>query len=172
MQFSVPPFDYWAETDADTFIQSAERYVLRLRTFYDSRAQWHRRLYRLSGVLVITIGVALPVTTTLEGRTKDVTIAVGGLLVALLTGLRSFYRWDRNWSLLRRTEIDITALYLAWKGSPAQIDPDPDTRRRAAVELLETAADIRRAESGLFFKNIPTSPEATHNREDNDEPTR
>ncbi|WP_237047583.1 hypothetical protein [Lentzea guizhouensis] len=35
--------------------------------------------------------------------------------MAGVTGLRTFYRWDQSWILLRNTEIAVTAAYLEWK---------------------------------------------------------
>jgi hypothetical protein len=63
-----------------------------LRSFYDVRADWHRRCDRLSGILVILTAASLPVLTSLEYPGKSLTISLVGMLVAALTGLRAFYR--------------------------------------------------------------------------------
>src|SRR4051812_40852666 len=75
----------------------AEAYVLRVREFYDARAWWNRRLYRLSGVLVILVGAMLPLLSTLEYSYKDLTVSLAGVVVAMMTSLRAFYRWDQSW---------------------------------------------------------------------------
>ncbi len=113
----------------------AEAYAIRIRDFYDSRAQWHRRFYRFSGVMVI-----LP--------HKTFVVSAVGVLVAALTGLRAFYRWEQGWVVLRQTEFAINEAYWAYKGGT----PQPDDK--AASDLLLKLMKIRENEAEAFFKDL------------------
>jgi len=122
--------------------------VLRLRQIYDLRATWHRRRYRFSGILVILAGAGLPLLVTVDYAGKDLVVAITGVLVALVTALRAFYRWDQSWILLRKTEMAITSALWEWRGRRSGDD------RAAAVELLTCVDDIRKYEAESFFKDL------------------
>lgn len=122
--------------------------MLRLRRVYDLRATWHRRLYRFSGIVVILAGAGLPLLVSVDYAGKDTAIAATGVLVAVITGLRAFYRWDQSWILLRKTEIAITSALWSWRSRESGTD------REAAVELIRQVYEIRRFEAESFFKDL------------------
>ncbi|WP_179079667.1 DUF4231 domain-containing protein [Streptomyces rectiverticillatus] len=143
----------WRNSE-EGFTAAAERYVLDVIDFYDVRAGWHRRLYRLSGAVVILVGAALPVLTALEFPGKSVAISGAGFLVAITTALKGLYRWDVSWILLRETEIELTRVYLAWRAGG--LGPErSDGASRSAHSLLDAVFRIRDRESSEFFKNLP-----------------
>ena len=57
LKFTPPSFESWRTIEPDKFADQSEAYFLRVRDFYDSRARWHRRFYRVSGILLIVLGV-------------------------------------------------------------------------------------------------------------------
>jgi hypothetical protein len=130
------------------FPAAAEAYVLRLHRVYDLRATWHRRLYRFSGIVVILAGAGLPLLVSLDYPGKDIAISATGVLVAVITGLRAFYRWDQSWILLRKTEMAITTALWQWLGR------DPGTDQEAAAELMLRVYAIRKFEAESFFKDL------------------
>lgn len=133
----------------ENFAAFAESYALRVRDFYDSRARWHRRFYRISGLIVIISGATLPVLATSNYSHKDFIVSCTGALVAALTALRAFYRWDQGWVLLRQTEIALNEAYATWKGS-LQHSPD----QKDAGDLLVKVIELRRNEAETFFKDL------------------
>ncbi|WP_460396833.1 DUF4231 domain-containing protein [Actinophytocola sediminis] len=134
--------------DSADFVAAAEAYALRLRQVYDLRATWHRRLYRLSGIVVILAGAGLPLLVSIDYAGKDIAISLTGVLVATITSLRAFYRWDQSWILLRKTEMAITSALWTWRCRPAGSDHD------AVLELLEQVHEIRKFEAESFFKDL------------------
>lgn len=141
------------------FPAAAEAYVLRVRDFYDARAWWNRRLYRLSGILVILVGATLPMLSALDYAYKEVTVSLAGVVIAVVTSLRTFYRWDQSWVLLRNTEIVLSNAYLAWKGSAEETMEATDERQRlarnqAAIALITKVSTIRQGEAESFFKDL------------------
>lgn len=160
LSFRPPKFDGWDATTPDEFVNQAEKYALRVRGFYDSRARWHRRFYRISGNLVILLGGALPLLATSDLQDKDLLVSLTGFIVATVTALRGFYRWDSSWVLLRGTEMSLTRRYVHWKGEQAP-GADLATERQKAVALLDDLLTLREDESKMFFKDLPL-PEHFH----------
>lgn len=144
----------WPNPGEGDFAADAEAFVLSTMRFYASRAGWHRRFYRLSGILVIVVGAALPLLTSLDFAGKNLAISLAGAAVAITTALRAFYRWDTSWVLLRRTELELFQAYFAWKAEPAA------DRNQAARDLIDRIYAIRWAESVQFFKNLPEPAKA------------
>jgi hypothetical protein len=139
----------------------ADAYATRLRAFYNSRAAWHRRFYRLSGVLVVLTGAGLPLLANLQYAGKNIVVSIAGTTVAVFTALHAFYRWDQSWILLRSTEMAVTAAYWRWRSAlpPATERADADCVEMTQVFLSELAA-IREHESSTFFKDL-VFPSAT-----------
>lgn len=148
------------------FVASAGQYIRHVRAVYDRRAHWHRRLFRLSGALVILSGASLPLLNTLVFSGKALTISLVGVLIAVATALRGFYHWDQAWVLMRLTEFAITETYNEWL---AEITREPDlsaeaaayARRQATIRALEKVAARRRAEIATYFKDL-RFPEKEH----------
>ncbi|MER5214135.1 DUF4231 domain-containing protein [Streptomyces sp. NPDC002838] len=154
MAFSTPR---WHDTGGD-FTTATEAYVRRVIDFYDSRARWHRRFYRASGVTAILSAATLPLLTILDLPSKSIVISGVGCVVAVTTALKEFYRWDTSWVLLRQTETDLTRAYTAYASAKeSATQPDP----RAAHTLLHQVLRIREQESLRFFRNLPSPAELT-----------
>jgi hypothetical protein len=158
----TPPFPMeLPDVGAKGLMAAASEYAMRLRAFYNSRAIWHRRFYRLSGMLVILTGAGLPVLANLDYPGKSTVVSLAGMAVAVLTALHAFYRWDQSWILLRHTEGALTAAYWTWRADvPADAQPDDKDAIARTTAFLAQLAHIRDEESLTFFKNI-TFPAAT-----------
>ncbi|MBP2478700.1 hypothetical protein JOF53_007572 [Crossiella equi] len=146
-----------AKTDHGEYGRVARQYVIDLRDRYRFRARWNRRFFRLTGILVIVLSISLPLITVLVFPYKDLTIAVIGVAIALCTGLHSFYQWDKNWGLLRRSDFKLTEAYSAWElemlHAQSLVDgPNKEQKRYDATKsLLDKASVIRGKESESYF---------------------
>lgn len=146
----------------DGSIEDADKFARRLISFYDLRARWHRRFYRVSGITVILAGSSLPILTSLNYTGKNLLISLLGVVVAGMTALRAFYRWDQSWILLRNTEVSITSKYLNWRSIVLSSDADADLTK-ATRELIEDLSRARVNECESFFEHISfPSAEAQH----------
>ncbi|CUU55181.1 Protein of unknown function (DUF4231) [Parafrankia irregularis] len=147
-----PPDAAWAQAVASCRgIVDAE--VRPLRDRYRRRASRHQLFYRLSGLATLLLAVSLPLLAGLRFDHRDVALSVVGVCVAVLTGLREFYRWDEVGSRLRRTENALSDALLRWElavsdGVPAA-DPEQGPRAcyTATEELLTTVRAIRDAQA-------------------------
>lgn len=139
------------------YVEAARLYASRLRRFYDSRARWHRRFFRLSGITVIVLGASMPLLANFSYPYKAWTISLAGVLIAVITALRSFYRWDQSWILLRGTEMAITKAFWNWEAevqaSTTENGSESDTRVRTQ-RFMDRLQEIRRGESDEFFKDL------------------
>ncbi|MFF2330920.1 MULTISPECIES: DUF4231 domain-containing protein [unclassified Streptomyces] len=143
----------------DELDSTVELYVQELRHFYDARARWHRRGHRFSGIVVIIIGALLPLLATSQFAHKELVLSLVGVTISTVTALRSFYRFDQSWILLRNTEIAISHAYLKWKlarhGS-ADEPYSPERREADTRALIDMIMGIRRDEAESFFNELPT----------------
>lgn len=140
------------------YTAAVEKYALRLRSFYDSRATWHRRFFRLSGMTVIVVGAGLPLLVTLDYPGQNLIISVAGMVVAGVTSLRAFYRWDQSWVLLRNTERAITAAWWEWHSQLEAVHsgedaPSPE-QREITRAFAENLSNIRKREAEHFFADL------------------
>ncbi|MEU6128985.1 DUF4231 domain-containing protein [Saccharopolyspora sp. NPDC047091] len=137
---------------------AVESYALRLRTFYDSRAAWHRRFFRFSGIAVIIIGAGLPLLVAGDYAGRDLVISAAGVIMAGITALRAFYRWDQSWILLRNTERAITAAWWEWHSRLDAADVDADSaspeQREITRDFMRRLVDIRKHEAEQFFAEM------------------
>lgn len=143
----------WDDEAGVSVTESVEAYVRTCISHYDVRAKWHRRLFRLSGLLSILIGAGLPVITAFTFHEKNLVIALAGYLVAIATGMRGFYRWDSSWVLLRQTEISISREYRTWRITSSSIAAAD--RDLAAHELMNRVDIIRAKEAIEYFDGMP-----------------
>ncbi|MFD4639900.1 DUF4231 domain-containing protein [Lentzea sp. NPDC058436] len=156
---TIPIFPRRIAEMNDGVVATADAYAMWLRTFYDVRARWHRRFYRISGMLVILVGASLPVLTSLDYTGKELVISLAGVVVAGLTGLRAFYRWDQSWILLRNSEMAVTAAYLEWKTAPGNFPVSEDAEQRlvqekAACAFIDKLGELRKQEATTYFKDV------------------
>ncbi|QXJ21310.1 DUF4231 domain-containing protein [Actinomadura graeca] len=159
-KFQPPPV-----TPEAAFPASVEAYALKIRDFYDHRARWHRRFFRVTSILVILIGAALPLAAGLQYEGKSLTLALAGVTISVLTALRSFYHWDQLWVMLRNTEIVVHDAYVTWKRKDADFarSSAPDAaalRDQAAQELMTLLLEVRRGEAETFFRALLNSQQA------------
>jgi hypothetical protein len=140
--------------------------VQRLQQSYHWRANWHRRIFRASGILVILVSSGLPLLAAFQYPRKDVIVAIAGVVIATITALRTFYRWDEMWAVLRRTHFDLTHAHNIWQVEfrRAEATADPAERDRLAYEATRTLVGqvekIRGQESDRYFGSLSFPPQA------------
>jgi hypothetical protein len=143
----------------------ARRRVEALQRRYRRRAAWQRRIFRASGVGVIVIGAGLPLLASFEYPRKDLVVATAGVLIAIATGLRSFYNWDQMWAVLHRAGFELTVALDTWELDfrRAEGAADPAERERAAYEathaLFNRVAAICGEESTEYFGSLAFPPQ-------------
>jgi hypothetical protein len=164
-----PPFPHTLPDPRSLGYPAAvEAYALRLRSFYNARATWHRRFFRLSGITVIVVGAGLPLLVTLDYAGRSLVISIAGVVVAGVTALRAFYRWDQSWILLRNTERAITAAWWEWHSQLDAVDSGEDApnprQREITRAFAQNLVEIRRREGERFFADMAFPTHDVHGR--------
>lgn len=149
----------------DDYRKLAHDCVKKLQERYHWRANWHRRIFRASGILIILVSSGLPLLAAFSYPRKDVVVAIAGVVIAAITALRTFYRWDEVWAVLRRTHFDLAHAHNIWQVDfrRAEAAADPAERERLAYEatkaLIERADKIRGDESERYFGSLSFPPQ-------------
>jgi len=132
--------------------------VAKLRDGYRTRAKWHRRWFRSTGVAVVVLSTTLPLLVIPDYGAKKALVSVVGVTIALLTGLRNFYQWDQLWSLLRQSDFDLTYLLEKWRLDVEAASGTPTGRadqvNRLTLALRDAAEEVRSAESTRYFGSL------------------
>lgn len=134
--------------------------VVETRDWYKSKAARPRRLFQTAGALVILLSVSIPLLAVLDYPGKDLVLSVIALLIAALTGLNSFFKWESSWRARRQTEFALTHLLSGWdlRIIEAMQEADPEQARQlilqATRQLLEEARVVVGAETEEFFSKM------------------
>src|SRR6266566_4016926 len=71
-----------------------DKYVVPKLELYKKRTQRTMFLFRVTGIVVILLSVSIPFLSILDGFWKSIVLPIVALLIAGLTGLISFFRWE------------------------------------------------------------------------------
>lgn len=146
-----------------------EKHVLTQLRWYEANIHLPNMLYRISGVLLILLGLAIPILTqvpdaTLNGH-KDLVISITGLAITGLTAISSFFAWDKTWRGRRLTTTDLNLALAEWEVEMTRsripsVPSDSDKHAlQATKELLQRSYSTTRAETEQFFKDLSTPGE-------------
>ena len=149
-------------TDFQTILDEATRikneYVQEQVNWYNNHASLPMRLFRISGILIILLSVSLPFLATLDGFWKTIVLPIVALLVAALTGLTSFYRWESDWKGFRETKFMLEYLISVWDWSISQAKLEKDEQKAitlvvaATNQLLDATHAATSSETAQFFQ--------------------
>jgi hypothetical protein len=124
----------------------------------------NRYLFRISGIILIVLIASLPVIATLEFPNKIPVLTAYSLVIAILTGLRSFFRWEDKWRLFRGQQFALAYLIAQWEMDLSGLASDSDlgdARKEAHMkteELLKETGEAVKREMLAFF-NTTGPPE-------------
>ena len=128
--------------------------------WYKTHARIPMLLFRVSGVLVILLSVSLPFLTTLGGFWKTIVLPVISLLIAGLTGLNSFFRWESAWKGYRQTHLTLEYLLTTWELQIAEARCQVDAQKgieialQATEQLITMTRTTTSTEAEDYFKQV------------------
>ncbi len=141
----------------------AKRYAIGPRNWYRRRARNVRWMFRLFGMGVILLSASLPIIAAVDFRDAPFVITVVSVGVAGLTALRTFFRWDDQWRLLKAADWKLTALIAVWEADVCAMESAGAASKRDAMRrtqlLLAEVKDVIDEEARSFFLGI-TWPQA------------
>jgi hypothetical protein len=141
-----------------------ERFIDKEYEWYRSHQKWPFIFFRCAGVVTIVLGVTLPavagVGKALSPLHQDVIISVMSVTIAALTGLSSFYRWERSWRGRIIVRLGLEALCAQWELeiANARLILDPADRLKhvyqATNDLIANGRSVCSSETEEFFSGM------------------
>jgi hypothetical protein len=128
--------------------------------WYQKKAVWPRRLFRSPGVTVIVLSASIPLLASLSYQGKDLVLSTVALLIAVLTGLNSFFKWEDMWRSRRQTEFTLSYLHTVWRLKMLQplAEPNAANARTVAISATQQLVDDARLaigeETKEFFSKV------------------
>ena len=134
--------------------------VFAARQYYLKRAVRPKNAFRLSGVAIILLSLSIPFIASLQFAGKDMLLSAFAVLIAVITSLGSFYKWEQTWRSYRQAETALGHLLSLWEFSIVEATQETDiTKGRekiiaATQQLLEAAHKVTSTETEEFFSKI------------------
>ncbi len=153
-----------------TSAELAHRYVVTQRNWYRHRSVNVRRLFRSFGVGAIILSSSVPVITFIQFDGFRLVITILGVAITALTALRTFFRWDEQWQVLKLADWHLTALLADWEAKMCVLDPASQGSLAAAgaltERLLTDAKDVVEREAVSFFAGVRWPDTGANERRD------
>jgi len=124
------------------------------------RAGRPKMAFRVSGVAIILLSLSIPFIAALKFEGKDLLLSGLAVLIAIITSLGSFYKWEDTWRSYRQAETTLGRLLLLWDFNVIEARREADAGKgaekiiAATQQLLESAHKVTSAETEEFFSKI------------------
>lgn len=145
-----------------------ENFVVQKLRAYSKLANQARLRFRISGTLIIGLSVCLPFLTTLKtGIWISIVLPIVALVIAGLSGLNAFFRWESNWKGYSQTRYRLEYSLKVWELSVIEARHETDTQKsveivvQATKRLLDDVEATTSSEAEDYFKRVQipkTSP--------------
>ncbi len=153
--------------DGDSFTQVLkaardikDKYVNPRIHWYKTHTTLPRTIYRLVGISTIILSVTLPALASAHFDHKELVISAMSIAIAALTGLGSFYHWERTWRGNSTAQMALEQAVGKWELElkPAEFVITQDDRVnhviKATDDLLTNTGTVVSSESEGFFSNL------------------
>jgi hypothetical protein len=111
--------------------------------------RWYRKYsyhaglaHRISGTMIIALSASLPLFASLEFQFKNLVISVIGILIAFLSGLHSFFRWDEIWKTNMRGMVTLKNKVVEWKLRMLEAECDSQEGFKKAIRATEDLLNL------------------------------
>ena len=135
--------------------------------YIDPRIEWYqnhtagpRFCFRWAGITTILCSVTLPAIASAGFPYKTLVLSFMSIAVAALTGLSSFYKWERTWRANSTAQVALQQHVAKWELELANarllISPQERTNHiyKATSDLLVNAGNVVTSESEGFFSGL------------------
>jgi hypothetical protein len=158
----------WTDPEPDEAFAAMEARARELKSRYiDLRIEWYqdhtagpRFCFRWAGIITILCSVTLPAIASAEFPYKALALSVMSIAVAALTGLSSFYKWERTWRANSTAQVALQQHVAKWELELAKarllVSPSERTDHiyKATSDLLVNASNVVTSESEGFFSGL------------------
>jgi hypothetical protein len=157
---NVPQSDERFMAVLDELTRIKDEFVVRQLNWYAAHGRMPMVFFRISGVLVILLSVSLPFLATLEGFWKNIVLPIIALVIAGLTGLNSFFRWESDWKGYRQTQYALRYLLMALELQITEAKHQVDMQKgidmavQATRQLIDKTQTTTSTEAEEYFKRV------------------
>jgi len=135
-----------------------ERHVQPSYHWYSTHAKYPMLCFRFSAVIVVVGSLLLPTITAARDLPYQHRILVAvSLVVAILTSLSTFYRWDSTWQSRTKTAQWLQSLLANWElaleSAKTAVNPR-EAAFRATEKLFGEAFKSIGSETNQFFTTV------------------
>ncbi|HEY0786257.1 MAG TPA: DUF4231 domain-containing protein [Acidobacteriaceae bacterium] len=148
-----------------------EQYVDPRLSWYRTHTMVPRRMFRAAGMLTIVLSVTLPALAAAPAFAyKGLALSVSSIAIAALTGLGSFYRWERTWRGNSTAQMALEQHIAKWELelANARLVVAADKRSghvyQATDDLLAGARGVVSLESEGFFSTLQFPQQSTSSK--------
>jgi hypothetical protein len=152
---------YLAELEKQSFFGGADIegsvrwYINWYRIHADGKRLWFRRF----GVITLLVSISLPFVLFYVPEDSKALVATGGAwIIALASGLNSFFQFNKSWQNYIETQYRLEHLLTNWElERAAQSGNDPDTLKKlheSARTLVESARAAITDETKSYFEEV------------------
>lgn len=138
-----------------------DKYVVKAQVnWYEKDVRLSRFIFNLSSILIIILSVSLPYLATLEGPWRNVVLPIVALVVAGLTGLSSFFRWDTSTKSHIQAKSMLEFWLSIWELRITEAEHELTVEKAiekavtATLQLLENAQNTSSTEIEEHFQSI------------------
>lgn len=126
--------------------------------WYATRTLVPRLCFRFAGVVVVIGSLSLPVIAAQKTwQFRESLLTAVSLVVAVVSSLGTFFKWDSVWQSRTRTAGALQAALAKWELSleAAQMSENPDNAALAATQkLFDDAFTFVSSETKQFFDTV------------------
>lgn len=145
---------------ANELIRVKDEHFVPVLRWFKHHANRPRVMFQISGVGLIILSVSVPLLGVVEGVWRDIVLPIATLVIAALTGLNSFFQWQKSWQSRRQTQFALEYLLSKWDldMTIAKHNPDPEKAiemaAKATEQLLDRAREITSVETAEYFQGL------------------
>ncbi|GCE07027.1 DUF4231 domain-containing protein [Dictyobacter aurantiacus] len=137
-----------------------ETYAVRQLQWYKQHTPQAKYYFRFSSALIIILSVSIPFLATLDGPWRTTVLPIIALLIAGLTGLSAFFRWEDSWKGYMHAQMTLEHLLWLWELKIAEARHEPDAQkgmeiaRQATEQLINETRGTIHSEAEEYFKRV------------------
>ena len=111
-----PILDYdEADSEFEPYFRIVQTKVIDSYLWYKDHTTTPRLCFRITGATVILFSITIPAVSAYSFPHKNITIALMALVIAIFSGLNTFFKWGEKWQSFIRSELAIKHLIGLWQ---------------------------------------------------------
>lgn len=135
--------------------------VLWYIAFYQTRAPNRRKVFRITGFLLLFLSISLPFITQLSPPEIKLQVASGiAWLISLVAAASSFFNWQKSWQIYTQTQLTLQFALSEWELQTARAraaltdEEGVKVLQDALQQLTKTVSEAVANETAQYFDSV------------------